>query len=125
MCARRAGIERWMMALDWSVVTVEHVRQACALYGAGTVAPKREAQTTFLLFDGRRYPAKFIRGLAYQIATGSRIDSDQYAGGLETVNFFKRLGLAMDHQPGSVKTIGYTASGASPSAQTPRAATAG
>jgi hypothetical protein len=112
-----------MMALDWSVVTVDHVRQACALYSAGTVAPKREAQTTFLLFDGRRYPAKFIRGLAYQIATGSRIDSDQYSGGLETVNFFKRLGLATDYQPGSVKTIGYTAPGASPSAPTPRAAT--
>jgi hypothetical protein len=114
-----------MMALDWSVVTVDHVRQACARYSAGTVAPKRKAQTTFLLFDGRRYPAKFIRGLAYQIATGSTIGSDQYSGGLETVNFFKRLGLATDHQPGSVKTIGHTAPGVSPSIPTPRAATAG
>jgi hypothetical protein len=82
------------MAVDWSRVTVEHVRQACELYDSGAAVPKRPARSTFLVFQGKTYPAKFIRGLAYRLATGVELDpSRDYSGGEETVRFFATLGL--------------------------------
>jgi hypothetical protein len=87
---------------DWNRVTVEHIRQACELYDAGTAVPKRSAQSTFLLFNGRTYPGKFIRGLAYRLATGQELDPNRdYVGGVETVRFFQNLGLTTHHR-GSV-----------------------
>jgi hypothetical protein len=87
------------MTPDWSQVTQRHVQQACELYDAGTV-PTRAAKSTFLLLNGKTYPAKFIRGLAYRLATGIELDpSRDYAGGLETIKFFERLGFATKHNP--------------------------
>ncbi len=82
------------MAIDWSRVNISHVQQACALYDAGSVAPKRPAKSTFLILDGKAYPAKFIRGLAYRLATGVELDPNKdFSGGDETVRFFAKLGL--------------------------------
>jgi hypothetical protein len=48
--------------------------------------------------NGKSYPAKFIRGLAYRLATGVELDpSRDYSGGAETVRFFQRLGLAVQY----------------------------
>jgi hypothetical protein len=45
--------------------------------------------------NGRTYPAKFIRGLAYRLATGVELDPNRdYSGGAETARFFQGLGLA-------------------------------
>jgi very-short-patch-repair endonuclease len=83
------------MPPDWSQVTLEHVQRACELHDSGAALPQRPARSTFLLLKGRTYPAKFIRGLAYRIATGIELDpARDYAGGLATVRFFERLGLA-------------------------------
>lgn len=84
-------------SIDWTQVTIDHVRTACDHHDAGA-RPKRPAQNTFLLLDGNRYPAKFIRGLAYKVATGVELDpSNDYAGGMETVRFFSSLGLTTEH----------------------------
>ena len=84
------------MPIDWSKVTVDHVRQACDLYDTGAAVPKRPAKSTFLAFNGKTYPAKFIRGLAYRIATGVELDpSKDFTGGDETARFFANLGLAI------------------------------
>ncbi len=86
------------MKPDWTQVGVEHVRQACADHDAGTVVPKRAAKSTFLIFNGKTYPAKFIRGLAFRLATGVELDpSRDYSGGLETIKFFQGLGLSTRH----------------------------
>jgi hypothetical protein len=86
------------MTPDWSQVTLEHVRQACALYDSGEATPRRAAQTTFLAWDGKTYPAKFIRGLAYRLATGIELDPNRdYSGGQATVRFFRGLGLPTQH----------------------------
>jgi hypothetical protein len=46
--------------------------------------PKRPARNTFLLLNGKTYPAKFIRGLAYRLATGVELDPNvDYSGGTE------------------------------------------
>jgi hypothetical protein len=93
------------MTPDWSRVTLEHVQRACEMYDAGAARPKRPAQSTFLVLDGKSYPAKFIRGLAYRLATGVELDPNRdYSGGAETARFFQGLGLALKHGPTSAPT---------------------
>lgn len=82
------------MSVDWRKVGIEHVQQACEQFDQGIVLPSRPARSTFLLLNGRSYPAKFIRGLAYRIATGIDLDpSKDFSGGEETARFFATLGL--------------------------------
>jgi hypothetical protein len=82
------------MSIDWSVVTVAHIQEACEQLDQGLAAPARPARSTFLLLNDRSYPAKFIRGLAYLIATGIELDPNtDYSGGDETARFFANLGL--------------------------------
>jgi len=84
--------------IDWARVKKEHIRQACRLYDEGKAAPSRQAQNTFLLFEGSRYPAKFIRGLAYKQATGRTLNpSVDYSGGMETVQFFNKMGYDVEY----------------------------
>jgi len=100
-------VEESAVPIDWSKVTVDHVGQACDLYDAGSTVPKRPAKSTFLLFNGKSYPAKFIRGLAYRIATGVELNpSNDFTGGDETARFFTSLGL-------------QTSNGAAPATATP------
>lgn len=82
------------MQIDWSQVEADHVRQACDQHDAGLAVPSRPSRSTFLVFNGKAYPAKFIRGLAYRIATGVELDPNKdYSGGDETVRFFAGLGF--------------------------------
>jgi hypothetical protein len=97
------------MSIDWKQVTVDHVVAACRMFDSGAARPKRPARNTVLILDGRRYPAKFIRGLAYKFATGTELNpSRDYSGGQETVRFFSRLGLTTEHhsvvQPATAQT---------------------
>ena len=57
------------MAIDWSKVLKTHIEEACRRYDVGENRPTHPARTTFLIHNDERYPAKFIRGLAYEIAT--------------------------------------------------------
>jgi hypothetical protein len=50
-----------------------------------------------LLLGDKRYPAKFIRGLAYELATGHKLGYDDYSGGAETVQFFTALGFSVEY----------------------------
>lgn len=80
--------------IDWTLVTLDHVRQACDQYDAGIAVPTHPAKNTFLILNGKSYPGKFIRGLSYRIATGVQLDPNkQFSGGQETVRFFTNLGL--------------------------------
>jgi len=83
--------------IDWSKVEEAHVKDACSRYDSGDRQPKVAAKNTFLLLGSKRYPAKFIRGLAYEIATGHELSSDDYSGGVETVRFFEALGFSVEY----------------------------
>ena len=86
------------MSIDWSRVKESDVKEACSRYDADERLPKRSARNTFLILDGRRYPAKFIRGLAYEIATGDELNPNaDYTGGVETLNFFRTLGFTIEY----------------------------
>ena len=85
------------MAIDWSKVLKNHIEWACSRYDAGENRPTHPARTTFLIHNGEQYPAKFIRGLAYEIATGDKLSSNDYSGGAETVRFFRALDFSVEH----------------------------
>lgn len=85
------------MAINWSIIDGNHVRKACQLYGK-TVPKNRKSKNTFLVWDGEKYDAKFIRGMAYQIASKTKLDHNiEYSGGMETVNFFTSRGFAVKY----------------------------
>jgi hypothetical protein len=69
------------MTPDWSRVTLEDVLQACQMYDSGTARPKRPARSTFLLFNGKTYPVKFIRGLAIRKSASKPGDASLPASG--------------------------------------------
>lgn len=86
------------MAIDWTPVLKEHCLRACQLHDEGEDPPSRPAQNTFLLLNNKKYPAKHIRGLAYRLATGRRLNPNaDYSGGWETVRFFNRLGFDVEY----------------------------
>ena len=60
-----------------------------------------EPRSTYLLFEGRKLPAKHIRGMAYYEHYGVEINKSDFTGGMETVRFFKRLGFEMDYTGGA------------------------
>jgi len=83
-----------MAGLNWTLVTREDVIKAIELFlkeNEEYPAPR----STFLVYDGKKLPAKHIRGMAYKVATGQEVTKDQYGGGMETVRFFERLGFEM------------------------------
>jgi hypothetical protein len=93
------------MEFDWSKVKPEHVLHACNLFDAGSELPLRPAKNTFLISNERAYPAKFILGTAYQLATGKRLDpSTDYSGGAETARRLRALGFTVQYEPDADRT---------------------
>lgn len=62
-------------------------------------------RNTFLVYNGKKYPAKHIRGLAFEIANNKKIKKSEYSGGQETVNFFKRLGFEVEYKKTCIKDV--------------------
>lgn len=91
----------------WNEITREDVLKAICLFEAEhPIHP--EARSTFLVFHGKRYPAKHIRGMAYQIHFGREIQKGEYSGGLDTVRFFEKLGFEMHYTHRSINTHSVT-----------------
>ncbi len=85
------------MNKGWGNIKKEHVIKAIKEFENSFVKyPK--ARNTFLLFNGKTYPAKHIRWLAYKIANKREISKEEFAGGLETVNFFIKLGFKVKYK---------------------------
>lgn len=82
-------------AIDWTIVDGTHIRKACESYDSDpSLRPIKKAINTFLLLNNKKYPAKFIRKQAYQVATGNTLNpSTDYSGGIETVRFFVNPGF--------------------------------
>jgi very-short-patch-repair endonuclease len=81
-----------MGKFDWNKVTREDVEKAIKKFLEDTPEYPMP-RSTFLLYDNKKLPAKHIRGMAYKIANGKEISKDDYAGGMETVRFFNKLGF--------------------------------
>ena len=75
-----------MTKFEWNEVTVEDVIKAINIFNAEN-PEYPEARSTFLLYNGKKYPAKHIRGMAYQIHFGEEIRKEDFTGGQDTVRF--------------------------------------
>jgi very-short-patch-repair endonuclease len=81
---------------SWKQITPVHILAAFQLYEKHPEQYSR-SKSTFVVYGGKSYPAKAIRGIAYTVCHGVAIRSDEYAGGVETVRFFTRLGFQVQH----------------------------
>lgn len=92
-----------MAKFNWKEVTKEDVIKAIRIFEEeNPVYP--EPRSTFLLYNGKKYPAKHIRGMAYRVHFGQEIRKGDYTGGQETVNFFDKLGFEMQYKHKNVDT---------------------
>lgn len=82
---------------DWMAITKEDVIKAIEKFLFES-PEYPEPKSTFLIFQGKRLPAKHIRGMAYAIHYGKEISKEDYTGGKETVRFFERLGFTVDYR---------------------------
>ena len=83
-----------MKKTNWMDITREDVIKAIEIFqyeNPEYPSPK----STFLIYNGKKLPAKHIRGMAYKVAYGIEISKNDFGGGMETVRFFKRLGFEM------------------------------
>ena len=81
-----------MAKFNWNEVTAEDVVTAISIFESEK-PEYTKARSAFLLYNGKKYPAKYIRGMAYKVHFGQEISKTDYAGGIETVRFFSRLGF--------------------------------
>jgi len=83
-----------MPTINWMDITREDVIKAIEIFQAEN--PEYPSpRSTFLVYNGKKLPAKHIRGMAYKVAYGNEISKNDFGGGLETVRFFERLGFEM------------------------------
>lgn len=84
------------MGFDWKSVTREHVLKAIDIF-LKYEPEYPEAKTTFLIYNGKKLPAKHIRGMAYKVTHGVEISKQDFTGGKETVKFFERLDFEVQY----------------------------
>jgi hypothetical protein len=92
------------MKEGWNKVSREHVLEAIQKYDRAEIDAPRP-RNTFLLHEGQRYPAKHIRGMAFELATGNPIRKDEYSGGAETANFLRSLGFEVHYEANEIKKL--------------------
>ena len=81
-----------MAKINWMDITRENVINAIEIFHAeNTEYPS--SKSTFLIYNGKKLPAKHIRGMAYKVAYGKEISKNDFGGGMETVRFFERMGF--------------------------------
>jgi len=71
----------------------EHIIKATREIDLNGIPPRRNSKKYFLIFEGKRYPPKYVLSLANRFANGEGLDSSEFSGGQETNNFLKRLGF--------------------------------
>jgi hypothetical protein len=81
------------MAIEWNVVTAQHVREACDAVAARESS--RDRDTGLVVFVGDRHlPAKEILREAYRRAKGLQPDAEvHFASGEATLNVLRKLGF--------------------------------
>ncbi|MBM4333384.1 MAG: hypothetical protein FJ117_19555 [Deltaproteobacteria bacterium] len=69
----------------------EHIIKAIREIDSNGILPGRESRSFLLIFEGKRYPPKYVLSLANKFANGEELDPSRFSGGQETNNFLKRL----------------------------------
>lgn len=84
------------MTGKWKDINREHVIKAIQKYDEEGI--ESYSRNTFLLYNNKKYPAKHIRAMAYEVAFNEPADKSKFTGGKETVNFFENLGFTVDYK---------------------------
>jgi len=81
-------------------IDAEHVRAAIAEIDVAGVPTGRESTRYHLVYQGRRYPPKYVVSLAAKQATGRELSSKRFNGGSETNTFLRGLGFDIEGSAG-------------------------
>ena len=82
--------------MDWSRVNSQHIEAAIDKY-IKEKPEHTEPIAYYLIYKGEKLPAKYIRAIAYSIATGEEINLDGFSGGMDTVKFFEKFGYTVEN----------------------------
>ena len=82
--------------MKWTDITKEDIIKAIEKFD-NEDEKYPEAKCTFLKYNNKKYPAKHIRAMAYEIRFNKSIKKSEFTGGAETVRFFEKLGFIMDY----------------------------
>lgn len=92
-----------MAKFNWNEITAEDVIKAIETFeDENPIYP--EPRSTYLTYNGKKYSAKHIRGMAYKVHFGYEISKEDYAGGQETVRFFEKLGFDVQYTHKHINT---------------------
>jgi very-short-patch-repair endonuclease len=89
----------------WNNISREDVIKAIDIFDS-SVEKYPEPRNTFLIYNNKKYPAKHIRGIAYQVANKREISKNDYSGGQETANFLRKLGFTVEYEKRTLKPKG-------------------
>ena len=89
----------------WNNISREDVIKAIEIFDS-TVVTYPEPRNTFLIYNNKRYPAKHVRGMAFQIANKREISKNEYSGGQETADFFRKLGFTVEYEKKTIEGKG-------------------
>lgn len=90
----------------------EHVLEALQEIGEATIPFHRQSADYDVLHAGKRYPPKYVIGIAARLATGSELAPDKFHAGTETNTFLSKLGFEIVRRP-SAPVLGAEADVAS------------
>ena len=76
-----------------STIERGHIIEAVQKIDSEGFPSHRGSNKFFLMFEGKRYPPKYVISLANKFANGAELDSSRFNGGQETNSFLKRLGF--------------------------------
>src|SRR4051812_26712783 len=76
-------------------ITREHVLSAIAYLRRNGVPRHRESRDFDVVYEGERFPPKYVIALACEHGVGRKLDSEEFGGGPETNGFLQKLGFTV------------------------------
>ena len=76
-------------------ITSSHITSAIREIDRNGVPPRRNSTRYDLLYDGQRYPPKYVVSIANRYANGVELNSYDFGGGDETNGFLERRGFTI------------------------------
>lgn len=86
-----------MSKFNWKEISKEDILQAIERFIVEN-PEYPEPRNTYLVYEGKKLPAKHIRGMAYKVHYGVEISKNDFGGGKETARFFEWYGFAVEYQ---------------------------
>ena len=77
-------------------ITREHIIKALEEIDASTIPQGRKSTKFVLVFNGRRYPPKYVVSLADKFVNGEELNPSEFNGGQESNTFLQRLGFEIE-----------------------------